>query len=105
MDFIMEYYLAVPSSDGSIDIQALVWWDGPLSVAVGLTILLLTGIFTSSFIGNEIIISGIKGEKKMVDKTESEMRSETESMKDVKKEIRKISNRLEKMEKGLGGKK
>jgi hypothetical protein len=78
-----------------------IWWDGPLSIFIGLIILLITGIFTSSFIGNEVIISGIKGEKKMVDKTESEVRDETEYMKSIKKEIKTISGRLNKMEKVL----
>jgi hypothetical protein len=98
MDFIMEYYFAVPVINQSIDIQTLIWWDGPLSIFIGMMILLMTGIFTSSFIGNEIIISGIKGEKKMVEKTELELRSETESVNDIKKEIKIISSRLEKIE-------
>lgn len=102
MDYAMEYFTAV---DKSGDIGALIWWDGPLSIAIGLIILMTTGIFTSSFIGNEIIISGIKGEKKMVDKTESEVRDETESMKGIEKKIKTISNRLGKIEKVVANKK
>lgn len=105
MDFIMEYCFTVPSINQSMDIKTLVWWDGPLSIAIGMTILLAIGIFTSSFIGNEIIISGIKGEKKMVEKNELELQSETESVNDIKKEIKVISNRLEKIEQNLEGKK
>lgn len=101
MDFITEYYFLLPLANQSTDLTVLVWWDGPVSMVIGLIILLLTGIFTSSFIGNEIIISGIRGEKKMVDKTESEVRNETESMRDIKREIKTISNRLAKMEKTL----
>jgi len=72
-----------------------------LSVAIGIGILLMTEIFTLSFFGNEVILSGIKGEKKMVDKTELEMRSEMEFVNDIKKEIKIISNRLEKIERKM----
>jgi len=44
------------------------WWDGPVSFALGSSILLATGLFVSSFIGNEIIITGLKGEKKVIEK-------------------------------------
>lgn len=98
MDFIMEHYLAVPSANESLSISLSVWWDGPLSILIGFVLLLLTGIFTSSFIGNEIIISGLKGEKKVVEKTEKELQSETEAMDNIQNEIKIISNRLEKIE-------
>lgn len=101
MDYAMEYFTTVNKSG---DIGALIWWDGPLSVFIGLVILITTGIFTSSFIGNEIIISGIKGEKKMVDKTEAEVRNETESMKGIEKQIKMISNRIGKIEKAVANK-
>lgn len=105
MDFVTEYYSLLPLIRQGTEMSTLLWWDGPVSIIIGLAILLLTGIFTSSFIGNEVIISGIKGEKKMVDRTESEVRQETESMNSIKKEIRVISNRLNKMEKSLNGEK
>jgi MFS superfamily sulfate permease-like transporter len=79
------------------------WWDGPLSLAIGLAILLAVGIFTSVFIGNEIIISGIKGEKKVIEKTELELQSEAESVNEIKREIKIIASRLEKIEKSISG--
>lgn len=98
MDYVMEYFT---TADRIGDIGALIWWDGPFSVLIGLVILTVTGIFISSFIGNEIIISGIKGEKKLVEKTELELESETESVRNIKKEIAIISSRLGKIEKSL----
>lgn len=89
----------------SISSNLLMWWDGPLSVAIGLVILLMSGIFISNFIGNEVIISGLRGEKKMMEKTESEMISEAESVNDIRKEIKIISDRLERIEKNLDEKK
>ncbi|EKD46881.1 MAG: hypothetical protein ACD_67C00030G0006 [uncultured bacterium] len=105
MDFLTEYYSSLSLIRQGTEMSTLLWWDGPVSILIGLLILLLTGIFTSSFIGNEIIISGIKGEKKMVDKTEFEVRSETESIRGVKKEIKTIASRLGNIEKSLNGEK
>ncbi len=100
-DLIVEYYSKSSVISQSIGSTTMLWWDGPLSILVGVTMLLATGIFTSSFIGNEIIISGIKGEKKVVEKTELEMRSETETTEDIKKEIKIISSRLEEINRKL----
>ncbi|HEX3095760.1 MAG TPA: hypothetical protein VHQ20_01430, partial [Patescibacteria group bacterium] len=50
-----------------IDLQGAVWWDGPLSFVVGSIVLLISGTFVSEFIGNEIIISGLRGEKKLTE--------------------------------------
>ena len=40
------------------------WWDGPLSFLTGCLILYITRAFVSSFIGNELILSGLRTEKK-----------------------------------------
>jgi len=67
------------------------WWDGPLSILIGTLILLLTGLMVSTFIGNEIIISGLKREKKITEKTEIEVQEETEDVENIKKEIKKMA--------------
>ncbi|NTV40748.1 MAG: hypothetical protein HGA61_00535 [Candidatus Moranbacteria bacterium] len=72
----------------------LVWWDGILSLAVGSVLLLLTGTFISSFIGNELIISGIKGEKKLTEKTETEIREEAKDLESMKKRLERIEKLL-----------
>jgi len=46
------------------------------SVLLGTVILLMTGLMVSVFIGDSIILSGLKGEKKMVEKTEKEIQEE-----------------------------
>lgn len=74
-------------------------WDGLLSLIAGSAILLITGIFVSSFIGNEIIISGLRGEKKLVDKTESEIEAETNAILKIKDEIKEISASLDELNK------
>ena len=69
-DFISAYILSWKSESPTIDLTQ--GMDGFLSMLVGAVILLLTGLFVSSFIGNEMIISGLKGEKKVSEKTEAE---------------------------------
>jgi hypothetical protein len=48
----------------------------PVSLVWSTIILLLTGLFVAGFIGERIIISGLKKEKKVTDKTEDEVREE-----------------------------
>jgi len=81
--------------NSSINLGNLPWWDGPLSLSLGSILLLFTGLFVSGFIGNEIIISGLKGEKKLTEKTEEEIKIETGAIKEIKKEVEKISHRLD----------
>jgi len=101
-DTVMEYYFTFLPANQTVDSSPFFWLDGPLSIVVGLAMLMVSGIFISSFIGNEIIISGINGEKKLVEKTKAEMISEGESINSIKKELRAISRRLKKIEQSLG---
>lgn len=77
----------------------LPWWDGPLSFFIGSFVLLLSGIFVSTEIGNEVIISGLRGEKKTVDKTQDEIETELYSLASIHKDLRYISNHLKKTQK------
>ncbi len=49
---------------------------GPMSIIVGSLIMLFSGVFVVMFIGDHIIMSGLKGEKKIVEKTERELQEE-----------------------------
>lgn len=55
--------------------------------------------FVASFIGDHIIISGIRHEKKVTEKTEEEVTEEAGSLSLIHKELHKISDRLESIEK------
>ena len=68
---------------------------GPVSVIISVTILLLTGLFVSFFIGDRIILSGMKGEKKLVEKTAAEVQSDTEILLDIQKRVKKIEDELQ----------
>ncbi len=56
------------------------WWDTlfspDISLIMSIAVLLGTGLFVSFFIGDRIIMSGLKHEKKVEEKTEAEVREE-----------------------------
>ncbi len=77
-----------------IDLTGTLWWDGPLSILVGAIILLLSGVFVSEFIGKEIIISGLRGEKKLTEKTEAEVKTEVAAIANILEELEEINKKL-----------
>lgn len=84
---------------GANTVSCDVFPDGPLSFVIGSVLLLATGLFVSSFIGNEIIISGLRGERKLTEKTEAEVRTETGAIAEIREEVKKISARLDELSK------
>ena len=100
-DYLMERYFGLLPAESTMTLSQLPWWDGPLSLLVGSVLLLLSGIFVSNFIGNEIIISGLRGEKKVVDKTKDEIEMEMNSLASIQKELKIISSHLKKTKKRL----
>ncbi len=87
------------SSESTVSLVHTPWWDGPFSFVVGAFILSLTGAFTSSFIGNELILSGLRGERKLNERTEAEVKSEMNTIRSIKDELIVISKKLENLEK------
>lgn len=98
-DFVMDLFFATNRTNSTI--SSGFWLDGPISVIIGTTILLMTGVLVSNFIGNEIIISGVKKEKKLTEKTEHEIKSEIEELQSIKKGMEKMEQKLEDIEKKL----
>jgi uncharacterized protein YneF (UPF0154 family) len=74
------------------------FWGGVFSsagsIVISVIILLATGLFVSFFIGDRIILSGLKHEKKIEEKTETEIREEETILINT-------AFRLERMEKDL----
>ena len=64
------------------------------SIILGVTILLSTGLFVSIFIGDSIIMSGIKHDKKIIEKTIEDVDAE-------KTDIEKVLTALIEMQKEL----
>jgi hypothetical protein len=74
--------------------------DSGVSFLLGVVILLSSGIFVSQFIGNEIIMSGLRGEKRLTERTETEVRTETGALAEVLTKLDAIASRLEAIEEG-----
>jgi len=91
---LLGYYQNVSPLDANIS----PWWDGPLSLLVGITILYFTGAFISSFIGNELILSGLRGEKKLSEKTEGELKNEVRAIGDIKDALSSIEDKIVELE-------
>ena len=96
-DFVHTYIVAF---HGNISTDSLsgTWWDGPLSFAIGIIILFVAGAFTSSFIGNELILSGLRGEKRLTQKTETEVKGEEEFISDIKNELGTMTEKITELE-------
>ena len=79
-------------------------FDEPVNLIIVVLVLLATGLFVSYFIGDTILISGLKQEKKATDKTEKEVKDDEQKlqqlqgsiavMKDEVDEIRDFVDRL-----------
>ena len=82
----------------TIDAIQYPWWDGPWSFVIGALILLFTGAFTSSFIGNELILSGLRGEKKLNQKEEHELESEAHAIGQIRLSLKEVTMKLDKLE-------
>ena len=63
---------------------------GLLLVFLSVSVLLMTGLFVSFFIGDTIILSGLSKEKKMIEKTEEENVEEAHMMQNMSKKISEI---------------
>ncbi|MEI7765370.1 MAG: hypothetical protein WCI93_02170 [bacterium] len=91
-------YLNIFQNNLTIDGVMSPWWDGLLSFIVGTLILHFTGAFTSSFIGNELILSGLRGEKRLSQKTETEVKGEEQFISDIKKELGDMTEKIIELE-------
>ena len=75
------------------------------STAIGAIILLITGVFVSTFIGNRLIISGLSGEKKLAEKTEEEIETEESQIKKLQNTVERIEKEVTKIESEIEHKK
>ncbi len=67
---------------------------GPGSIIASVIILLAVGLFVSYFIGDSIIISGLRGEKKLIDKEEKEIFNEEQEIEHLGREIDTIHKEI-----------
>lgn len=57
------------------------------SLIGSVVVLLVTGVFSSFFVGDTILISGLKKEKKLIEKTEDELNLEAEVLKRMQSDV------------------
>ena len=67
---------------------------GPVSVALGIIVLGLTGVLVSEFIGNHIILAGLRGEKKLEEKTIEEINAEDKRIHSIEKTLENIEEEI-----------
>ena len=78
---------------------------GPVSTIIGALILLAVGMFVSFFIGDSIIIAGIKREKKLAEKTEGDIETEKEELDEVRGMVQEVEDEVEEIKDILDKKK
>lgn len=71
------------------------WIDGPVSVVSSVLILLVTGLFVAFFISDQTILTGLKQEKKLVEKAEEEVQQESIALQDISKKVDHIEEELQ----------
>ncbi len=99
-DFVSTNYLPYAGVETStVDLPHLI--DGLFSLGIGTILLLITGLFVATFIGDHIIVSGLRHEKKVADKTMEELEEEANIVKKIHDELHNFSKRLEAIEKKL----
>ena len=72
-----------------------------ISMIIGAIILLITGVFVSSFIGSRLIISGLIGEKKLSEKEEAEIETEEAQLKNLQSTLNRLEKKLEHIDKEI----
>jgi len=81
-------------------LQAKGGWLGwlfyePRNLVITVIILLATGLFVSYFIGDTILISGLKQEKKINDRTEREVKAEEEKITELTQTISEMKQEVD----------
>ncbi len=77
---------------------------GVVSLLVGTVILLLIGVFVSDFIGNRILLSGLRGEKKLTEKTQEEIKEEDAGINKIEDSILKIEEEIKEIQEEISRK-
>lgn len=68
----------------------------PVQLIISTLVLLLTGLMVSIFIGDRIILSGLRHEKKLEEKTEEIVKEEAVTLLHIRDEIRELRKEINK---------
>ncbi len=69
----------------------------PVQLVLSTLILMVTGLMVSVFIGDRIILSGLRHEKKLEERTEELVEEEVVTLYQLKKDIGALNKKLEKI--------
>lgn len=69
----------------------------PVQIIISTSLLLLTGLMVSVFIGDRIILSGLRHEKKLEEKTEELVEEEVITLVEIQESIRKLEKEVKKL--------
>lgn len=78
-----------------------VLFSGPGNIILSVIVLLLTGLFVSFFVGDVIILSGLKKEKKFVEKTQAELGEEVSILDTVERDLGRLEKKIDDLEKHM----
>lgn len=70
-------------------------FSGPGSIVISVIILLATGLFVSFFVGDMIIMSGLKKDKKFVERAKEEIEKESKDIKEMETVLKKLEKEVE----------
>jgi low affinity Fe/Cu permease len=70
-------------------------WASGTSLIVGVVVMLITGLLVSFFIGDNIVITGLRKEKKLAEKTEEEIRIEEDQIEEIERHIIQIEKNID----------
>ncbi|MBP9864392.1 hypothetical protein KBC54_03015 [Patescibacteria group bacterium] len=101
MDYLMHVAVATYAMHHTIELGQILWWDGPLSLMIGSSILFFVGAFVSSLIGNELIISGLRSEKYLAAKEEKTIHSEAVDIRGIQHILSDVTVKLDTLEQKL----
>ncbi|HZS43052.1 MAG TPA: hypothetical protein VFA52_02415 [Candidatus Paceibacterota bacterium] len=71
--------------------------NGWVSLLVSIIILLGSGLFVSFFVGDNILISGLRRQHKLIEKTEEEIEIDLQAEVEAEEHIKKIEKSLEEL--------
>ena len=72
-----------------------------ISIIIGSIILLITGVFVSEFIGSKLIMSGLIGEKEIVETEKKELETEEIQLKNLQSTLNRLEKKLDHIDKEI----
>lgn len=80
-------------------------FNAPISMVIVVIVLLMTGLFVSYFIGDSILMTGAKSQKKLAEKTSQEVLEEESSLNEIKHVVDSIKEEVDEIKREVEEKK